>query len=214
MFRRSLTLAAALSALASALSVITPAVAAAQDLPSPRTRTWYLAAEEVEWDYAASGRNRIAGRAFDEMESVFMEPGFHRIGRVYTKALYRAYTDSTFTTQAPVPPEWEHLGALGPVLRGVVGDTIRVVFQNRTRFPFSVHPHGVFYAKDSEGAGSADGTMGRDTLDDAVPPGGTHTYVWPVPERAGPGPGDPTSVAWLYHSHASSPRDTNAGLIG
>ncbi|MGH7571927.1 MAG: multicopper oxidase domain-containing protein, partial [Gemmatimonadota bacterium] len=42
----------------------------------------------------------------------------------------------------------------------------------------------------------------------------THTYVWPVPERAGPGPGDPTSVAWLYHSHASSPRDTNAGLIG
>ncbi|MGH7549594.1 MAG: multicopper oxidase domain-containing protein [Gemmatimonadota bacterium] len=211
MLRQSLALVAVLSALAP-LSVIKPA--AAQDLQPPRTRTFYLAAEEVEWDYARSGRNQIAGRAFGETEAVFLEPGPRRIGRIYTKALYRAYTDSTFTTPAPVPPEWEHLGALGPVLRGAVGDTIRVVFHNRTRYPFSVHPHGVFYAKDSEGAGSADGTAGRDTLDDAVPPGGTHTYVWPIPERAGPGPGDPSSVAWLYHSHVSTPRDTNAGLIG
>ena len=93
-------------------------------------------------------------------------------------------------------------------------DTLKVVFRNQTRFPFSVHPHGVFYRKDSEGAGGGDGTTGPDTLDDAVPPGGTHTYVWPVPERAGPGPNDPSSVVWLYHSHVDSPGDTNAGLIG
>jgi hephaestin len=41
-----------------------------------------------------------------------------------------------------------------------------------------------------------------------------HTYTWEVPERAGPGPGDPSSILWMYHSHVDEPADTNAGLIG
>ena len=64
-----------------------------------------------------------------------------------------------------------------------------------------MHPHGVFYDKDSEGASYDDGTSGADKEDDAVPPGKTHTYTWKVPERAGPGPNDPSSIVWLYHSH-------------
>jgi manganese oxidase len=32
------------------------------------------------------------------------------------------------------------------------------VFRNTCRFPASVHPHGTFYAKDSEGAPYNDGT--------------------------------------------------------
>ena len=40
------------------------------------------------------------------------------------------------------------------------------------------------------------GTKGADKADDRVAPGGTHTYVWPVPERAGLGPNDPSSIAW------------------
>jgi FtsP/CotA-like multicopper oxidase with cupredoxin domain len=200
------------AALALALLAGPPPVPA--EPPDPTTRTTYLAAVEVEWDYAPAGRDVVMGMPFGPQEETFVASGPHRIGRVYTKALYRAYTDSTFTTPVPVEPEWEHLGTVGPVLRAVVGDTLRVVFRNQTRFPFSVHPHGVFYAKDSEGAAGADGTSGPDILDDRVPPGGTHTYVWPVPERAGPGPDDPSSVVWLYHSHVSSPNDTNAGLIG
>ena len=47
-----------------------------------------------------------------------------------------------------------------------------------------------------------------------MPPGGTHTYVWPVPERAGPGPSDGSSVFWMYHSHVDEPKDANTGLIG
>jgi len=47
-----------------------------------------------------------------------------------------------------------------------------------------------------------------------VPPGGQYTHIWVVPERAGPGPGDSSSVAWPYHSHVDEPADTNAGLIG
>ncbi|HEX7779737.1 MAG TPA: multicopper oxidase domain-containing protein, partial [Vicinamibacterales bacterium] len=62
------------------------------------------------------------------------------------------YTDDTFTTRTPRAPEWEHLGFLGPLIRAQAGDTIRIVFRNNSRFPASLHPHGVSYKKDSEGA--------------------------------------------------------------
>jgi hypothetical protein len=44
--------------------------------------------------------------------------------------------------------------------------------------------------------------------------GDSHTYVWKVPERAGPGAGDPSSLMWMYHSHANEVSDTSAGLFG
>ena len=132
----------------------------------------------------------------------------------YRKVLYREYTDSTFRTLKPRPPQWEHLGFLGPLIRAVVGDTIRVVFRNNGDRPYSVHPHGVLYDKSSEGVPYNDGTSGSDKADDGVPPGGTYTYVWPVPERAGPGPMDGSSVMWMYHSHVDEVRDINTGLFG
>lgn len=179
-----------------------------------RTRTYFIAADEVEWDYAPSGLNQITGEPFDDVAKVFVQGGDERIGRVYLKAKYREYADSSFTALKPVPPEWEHLGILGPVIHAEVGDTIQVVFKNNTRFPTSVHPHGVFYPKNAEGTPYNDGTSGADKNDDAVPPGGMHTYVWETPERAGPGPMDGSSVLWMYHSHVDKPAETNAGLIG
>ena len=178
------------------------------------TRTYYIAADEVDWDYAPSGSNQITGRPFGDAENVFVANGKNRIGKVYRKALYREYTDATFTALKPVASEWQHLGTLGPVIRAEVGDTISVVFKNKARFPFSIHPHGVRYAKDSEGAPYSDGSAAADKADDAVPPGGMHTYTWEVPERAGPGPHDPSSILWMYHSHVDEPGDTNAGLVG
>ncbi len=181
---------------------------------APMTRTYYVAAEEVAWDYAPSGGNRITGQPFEGIAEFVATSGHHRIGRVYRKAIYREYTDSTFTTLKPRPPEWEHLGILGPLLRASVGDTLRIVFRNNASHPFSMHPHGVFYQKDSEGAPYADGTAEEQKGDDGVPSGGTHVYVWPVPERAGPAPGDGSSVLWMYHSHVDEGKDVNAGLIG
>jgi hephaestin len=178
----------------------------------------------VNWDYAPEGN--VIDSAFDESAAVFLTnvpfdfvSGLtlttdSRIGKVYKKALYREYTDETFTALKPVPEAWQHLGALGPLVRAEVGDTIVLIFKNNTQFGFSVHPHGVFYDKDSEGASYNDGTSDADKLDDAVPPGGTHTYTWPVPERAGPGPMDPDSIGWMYHSHTNETADTYAGLIG
>ena len=102
----------------------------------------------------------------------------------------------------------------GPVIRAEVGDTIRVVFKNKANRPYSIHPHGVFYDKSSEGTRYADGTTYDEKADDSVPPGSTYTYQWRVPKRAGPGPNDPSSIVWSYHSHVKAIKDTNAGLVG
>jgi FtsP/CotA-like multicopper oxidase with cupredoxin domain len=180
----------------------------------PSVRTYYIAADTVAWNYVPSGMDQVAGRPFNEMERMFVEAGPGRIGSIALKSLYREYSDSSFTTLKPRPPEWEHLGLLGPLIRAEVGDTIRIVFRNQTNYAASMHPHGVFYNKDSEGAPYQDGSRGADKADDGVPPGSTHTYIWTVPERAGPGHGDPSSVFWMYHSHVHETADVNAGLVG
>ena len=185
-----------------------------QAAPAGKTRTYYVAADEVNWDYAPAGRDEAMGMPFDEVARGYTEPGPHQIGRVYKKAIYREYTDASFSTLKVRAPEEQYLGLLGPILRGEVGDTIKVVFQNHASHPYSMHPHGVLYRKDSEGADYNDGTTGADKEDGGVPPGATHTYVWQIPERAGPGPGDPSSVFWLYHSHTDELLDVASGLFG
>ena len=180
--------------------------------PPARTHTYYIAADEVNWDFAPSGSNQIGGRPFDDVERPFVEAQAHSVGKVTMKAIYREYTDSSFTSLKPRPAAWEHLGLLGPLLRGQVGDTIRVVFRNNTRFPVSMHPHGLLYAKDSEGAGYADNSTSPDKA--GVPTGGMHLYLWPVPERAGPAMHDGSSVLWMYHSHVHEDQDISSGLMG
>lgn len=180
----------------------------------PKTRTYYIAAEEVAWDYAPSDMNVIKGAAWTADEEVFVANDDDRIGKEYIKAVYVEYTDETFTTERPVAPEWTHKGILGPIIRAAVGDTIVVVFKNNASLPYSVHPHGVLYDKANEGAGSNDGTSGDDLLDDSVMPGATYTYTWEVPPSAGPSNDDESSVVWLYHSHVMAVADENAGLVG
>jgi FtsP/CotA-like multicopper oxidase with cupredoxin domain len=179
-----------------------------------KTRTYYVAAVERNWDYAPTGINQVSGAPFGPAENVFVQSGPDRIGKVYRKALYREFTDASFTVEKTRGPEWEHLGVLGPVIRGEVGDTIQVVLKNMASFPTTIHPHGVLYAKSSEGAPYNDATTGADKVDDAVPTGGTHTYIWEVPKRSGPGPMDGSSVLWMYHAHTDEPADTNTGLVG
>jgi hephaestin len=141
-----------------------------------RTRIYYIAADDVTWDYVLGGVDVITGQPFKSFGS-FQAAG-KRIDRpvptAYVKTLCREYTDATFKTLKARPLEWEHLGFLGPLIRAEVGDTIQVIFRNNAKRPHSMHPHGVFYNKDSEGAPYEDGTSGADKADDGVPPGGTH----------------------------------------
>jgi FtsP/CotA-like multicopper oxidase with cupredoxin domain len=135
----------------------------------------------------------------------------------YAKAVYHEYTDDTFTTKKPRPSEWEHLGILGPLLRAEVGDAIKIVFKNNCRLICSMHPHGLAYDKESEGAYYGEGPEKPPDparKGNAVRKGEVFTYTWTVPERAGPGPGDPSSILWMYHSHFNESRDMNSGLLG
>jgi FtsP/CotA-like multicopper oxidase with cupredoxin domain len=187
-------------------------------------RFYYIAADEVTWDYAPSyPNNPITGEPFTTEESVYLRQDRDRIGKRYLKAAYREYTDASFASLKPRALGEEHLGLLGPIIHAEVGDTITVVFRNNTRFPIGIHPHGVFYEKASEGAHySLAVPVTSNGLDpDAMPEtgadvksGGEYTYHWEVPVRAGPGPADPDSVVWLYHAHDHEGIDIYAGLIG
>ena len=180
---------------------------------SGQTRTYYIAADEIEWDYAPMNVDMMTGKPFDGYSKVFTEHGPQRIGQKYKKAVFREYTDDTFQTLKPRPAELAHMGILGPVIRAEVGDTIKIVFKNNSSNAFSIHPHGVSYAPDSEGAMYAD-AIEHPAAHVLVAPGKTHTYTWTAREACGPGPGDGSSVVWLYHSHNYEPKDVNAGLIG
>lgn len=179
-----------------------------------RTRTYFIAADEVDWDYAPSGSDLIHGTRYHFQDDPASKGTLNPNDTVYRKALFREYTDERFEHLKPRSEAWAHLGILGPLIRAEVGDTIRVVFRNNASRSYSVHPHGVFYLKDSEGAGYQDGTTAHDKKDDAVAPGETYTYVWRVPERAGPTDAEGSTAFWVYHSHVDEGRDINSGLIG
>lgn len=209
----SMTVFVVLVCAAVCISAQQPARAGRKVSSAPHVRTYYLAAEDVDWNYAPRGIDVMMNSNFSGYGKAFTEHSATRIGTVYRKAVFHEYTDDTFTTQKPRPAGLEHMGLLGPVIRAEVGDTIKVIFLNRTANAFSLHPHGVAYNRDSEGAMYGDG-MEHPEANGLVPAGERHTYVWEVRPEAGPGPGEGSSKVWLYHSHNFEPKDVNAGLIG
>jgi hypothetical protein len=168
-------------------------------VPDPaRTHHYYIATEYETWDYAPEGRDVVCGNTLPP--AVVKE-------RATIKTRYVQYTDGTFQIKARKCPS---LGILGPVLRGKVGDFIAVTFLNRTQRPLSIHPHGVKYDKESEGSFY----LPAPGLGAAVGQGAKFTYVWQLDEASGPKPDEPSSKAWLYHSHVSGDREIQRGLIG
>lgn len=170
------------------------------------TRNYYIQAEDVVWDFAPTNQNLIHGGPIpDPWTSV----SNHR----YNKTRYIEYTDGTFRNRKP-QPVW--LGVLGPIIRAEVGDTVIVHFRNNAPSgSYGMHPHGFRYTKDNEGAHYMGVNTGQDPGAGAeIPPGGRFDYVWVADADSGPGPGDPSSKVWWYHSHVNEPAETNAGLLG
>ena len=122
---------------------------------SGAVRTYYIAAEETEWDYAPLGVDMMTGKPFEGTAAAYTQPGPNHIGHLYRKAIYREYTDATFATRKQRPPEDEYLGVLGPILRAEVGDTIKVVFKNSSSRPYSMSmPKDVFRPRHAVGTGT------------------------------------------------------------
>lgn len=161
------------------------------------TRHYYIAAEDVTWNYAPSGRNLLNGTPIAQPWSLKLQ---------WAKTRYVEYTDDTFKTQKP-QPEW--LGILGPVIRAEVGDEVVVDFLNRSQRGHDIHPHGLRYDKNNEGSLYLPVSKGA-----FVAPGAKYTYHWFANAASGPGPGQPSSIVWWYHGHVDAAVEINAGLLG
>jgi FtsP/CotA-like multicopper oxidase with cupredoxin domain len=156
-------------------------------LPTPapggrRIEVW-LQAERASWTIVPTKR--------DEMMDEKVK-GSTR----FTALVYRLYNnDWAFPVGPPSMP--------GPLLEAEVGDTLVVNFRNRTGAPVTVHPHGVFYTADMDGA-----YKGKFTQPGGfVKPGKTFQYVWDC--RPG------TEGVWPYHDHGPlDPLPLYKGLFG
>ncbi|CAL8264274.1 unnamed protein product [Lota lota] len=177
------------------------ALAEAQ-LPQPTIRHFYIAAVEIGWDYVfvhdAESTSEQRLRSKD-------------VPQKYIKAVYREYTDSTYSTPTP-RPAWA--GIQGPVIHARAGDRLVVHFKNLASEPFSISPVGIAYWKQYEGAGYEDSTAGQEKQDDAVSPGGYYEYVWDISAKDGPTSSDPECLTYSYSSQVDTVRDVNSGLVG
>lgn len=210
----------AAAAAAASSSASSPTCMPNGQLPSPtpsdfhfsgNVRQYYIAAEEIDWDYAPSGwDNWLSVPVKNSPRADAGDYNDFSIGTKWRKAVYRGYTDATFSQQT-LQPAWQ--GIQGPTIRAEVGDLVEILFVNRLSTHYaSMHSMGLSYSKDNEGAVYE---FANETVrGDAVPPsGGCWVYKWVVPESAAPNNHDP-AVMHGYHSYVSMQEDLNAGLLG
>uniref|UniRef100_A0A8B9CZD4 ferroxidase n=1 Tax=Anser brachyrhynchus TaxID=132585 RepID=A0A8B9CZD4_9AVES len=76
-------------------------------------RIFYIAAEEVEWDYASNKTLLIFAFLFCSYGHIFLSQGEDLIGTKYKKVVYREYTNGNFTQHKVRTEEEEHLEILG-----------------------------------------------------------------------------------------------------
>lgn len=207
----------------SASSLASCAASMDNALPSPTPsdfhfsgtiRRYYIAADEITWDYAPTGWDNWLGVPFNVSPRAQMA-GYVEAGTKWQKALYRGYTDATFSTLLPQPP-WQ--GVQGPTLRSEVGDMIEILFVNRLSSNYaSIHSMGLAYTKENEGSvypnNTVPGQESHPAPGDAVPPGGCVVYKWTVNQGSAPPAGQPSDMHG-YHAYVTLEQDTNAGLVG
>ncbi|XP_068841701.1 coagulation factor V isoform X2 [Capricornis sumatraensis] len=166
-------------------------------------KNYYIAAEEISWDYSKFVQRFDHEDTDDVPEDT-----------VYKKVVFRKYLDSTFTKLDPQGEYEEHLGILGPVIRAEVDDVIQVRFKNLASRPYSLHAHGLSYEKSSEGKTYEDDSPEWFKEDNAIQPNSTYTYVWHATTRSGPENPGSACRAWAYYSAVNPEKDIHSGLIG
>ncbi|EHB18757.1 Coagulation factor V [Heterocephalus glaber] len=165
---------------------------------------YYIAAEEIFWDYAEFAQSETDSEDGDDI----------RKDTTYKKVIFRKYLDSTFTKRDPRGEYEQHLGILGPIIRAEVDDVIQVRFKNLASRPYSLHAHGLAYEKSSEGKTYEDDSPEWFKDDNAVQPNRSYTYVWHATDRSGPENPGSACRAWAYYSAVNPEKDIHSGLIG
>jgi FtsP/CotA-like multicopper oxidase with cupredoxin domain len=148
-----------------------------------RAREYWIRAEPVRWDIVPTNRDQMMNRRVKGRKK-------------FTAYAYRRYTKDFGSPMGPATIP-------GPLIDAKVGEQVVIHFRNHVDVPVTMHPHGIFYSAEMDGA-----YKGRFT-----DPGGfvqknrTFTYVWEA--RA-------DSVGtWLYHDHGPmDPVPVFKGLFG
>ncbi len=146
-------------------------------------REYWIRAEPVKWNIVPTGRDQMMAKKIKGKKT-------------FTAFAYRAYSADFAVPLGPATIP-------GPLLEAEVGDTIVVNFQNKVNVPVTMHPHGIFYANEMDGA-----YKGKFTDPSGfVQPGRSFKYVW----EANPG----TAGLWHYHDHGPmDPVPVFKGLFG
>ena len=140
--------------------------------PGGQRREYWIGARAVRWNVVPTGRDE------------WMD---HKIPRrrTFTAYVYQRYT-AGFASPIGRPT------IPGPTLRAEVGDTLVVNFRNlggKIKQAVTMHPHGVRYTPDYDGAYQGDFTR----IGGFIEPGEEFTYTWEA---------TPDSVGvWPYHDH-------------
>uniref|UniRef100_A0A803YP35 ferroxidase n=1 Tax=Meleagris gallopavo TaxID=9103 RepID=A0A803YP35_MELGA len=170
----------------------------------PVTWTHYIAAEEMDWDYAP-----VKPPSLDRnISRLFLEAGPQRIGSKYKKVMFVEYEDATFKKRKVSSQPGQ--GILGPVLKGEVGDQFKIVFRNLASRPYNIYPHGLTTNRSALGCVLAE----KDVKDIPIAPGESFTYRWSITTEDGPTQADPRCLTRFYYSSINPVQDTASGLIG
>ncbi|ETE61422.1 Coagulation factor VIII, partial [Ophiophagus hannah] len=164
-----------------------------------KIRPYYIAAVEVTWDYGGSIPSPYL-RDNDPRTS------WRKLSRSYKKVVFQEYFDSSFTRQIVRGELDEHLGILGPFIRGQVEDTIVVTFKNMASRPYSFHSNLLPYEGSQE-----DGEYRRP---EAVQPNQVRQYSLKVLPEMAPSTNEFDCKAWAYFSSVNLEKDLHSGLIG
>uniref|UniRef100_A0A673M8V6 ferroxidase n=1 Tax=Sinocyclocheilus rhinocerous TaxID=307959 RepID=A0A673M8V6_9TELE len=160
-------------------------------------KKYYIAAVEMDWDYSPT--RTWEEQIFEIYGNEFLKKEGKFIGSKYKKVLYREYTDDTFTKPKERSADMEHLGIMGPMIHGKVGEKVKIVFKNMAKRPYSIHAHGV----------KTDSPQVALTR-----PGETQTYTWYLPKNSGPTEEQEECSVGVYYSTVDVIKDMYSGLIG
>ncbi|NWU95177.1 HPHL1 protein, partial [Upupa epops] len=161
-------------------------------------RLYYIAAEEVEWDYASnkSSAPKIYNvssneERYSEQKLLVGTGHAHGGGDTWEQPFIESLGTGRDLERSSSPTPPATAGALRsrPLLHAEVGDSVLIVFKNKASRPYSISAHGV------EEVGCEDELETPITL-----PGEINTYRWNVPERSSPGKTDPNCITWVYYS--------------
>ncbi|NXK44914.1 HPHL1 protein, partial [Chauna torquata] len=145
-------------------------------------RLYYIAAEEVEWDYAS---NKSSAPKIYNVSS--NEERYPKQKRLAAAGCTRGEGGISLKFRKAALITGVFCFNLGPLLHAEAGDSVLIVFKNKASRPYSVSAHGI-----EEVA-----VLGKIVLSVS---GEINTYRWNVPERSGPGKTDPNCITWVYYS--------------